>query len=43
MEIVVMITESDYLEIARWEEDGGAPSNVVYQIIPDKDKDAEES
>jgi hypothetical protein len=43
MEIVVVITESDYREIARWEDDGGAPSNVIYQIIPDEDEDAGES
>jgi hypothetical protein len=36
MEIELTITESEHLEILRWDDDGGAACNVVYGIIPDK-------
>jgi hypothetical protein len=35
METVVTITESDYLAILLWDDEGGAASNVIYRIIPD--------
>jgi hypothetical protein len=33
--VEITITESEYLAILRWDEDGGAAYNVVYRIIPD--------
>ena len=42
MVTIILITESDYREIAKWDDDGGAPRNVIYQIIPDKDEATEE-
>lgn len=42
METIVIITESDYREIARWEDDGGASCNVIYQIVPDNTEEPEE-
>jgi len=32
----ITITESDYREIIRWEEEGGATADVLYDVIPDR-------
>jgi hypothetical protein len=36
MEAILTITESDYLAISQWDEDGGAPCNVSYRVVPDQ-------
>lgn len=35
MEQVITISKSDFLEIVRWNGDGGADCNVRYRIVPD--------
>lgn len=42
MAAIVVITESDYHEIIKWEDEGGAPCEVIYLIVPDKTEEAEE-
>jgi hypothetical protein len=36
-ERTAFVTKSEYKAIQQWEDDGGAPINIVYVIMPDDD------
>jgi len=36
MERRLRITESEYRQIMQWEDDGAAPVDVFYDVIPDR-------
>ena len=36
MTIRITITESDFLEIMRWEDEGGSIWDLLYEVIPDE-------
>jgi hypothetical protein len=38
--VYVYVNEIEYKAILQWDDDGGAPANVVYIIIPDEEFDA---
>lgn len=38
--IYVYVNEIEYKAILQWDDDGGAPANVVYIIISDDESDA---
>jgi hypothetical protein len=38
--IYIYVKENEYKAILQWDDDGGAPANVVYVIIQDDDFDA---
>jgi hypothetical protein len=40
MEEVITISKSEFLEIVRWNGDGGADCNVRYRVIPDPPPDS---
>jgi hypothetical protein len=42
MATTVVVTESDYREIAKWDDEGGAACDVIYLIVPDRAEEAEE-
>lgn len=35
MERIVRIAESDYHAVTQWDDEGGKPVDIVYQLIPD--------
>ena len=35
MRAEIVIAESDYIAIARWDEDGGPARDIVYRVVPD--------
>jgi hypothetical protein len=39
MEMIVRISESDYYAVMQWDDDGGNPCDVVYQFIPDLERE----
>jgi len=39
METIVCIAESDYDAVMQWDDDGGNSVNIVYQLIPDSQRE----